>query len=89
MNTLLSIRTNILYAKKLKKEKEEPDEYKKYTEIILLCDAADYEMTNDRDIVRKRRVEEMRYIVSESAFDILIKQLLAIKDAKDEDFEQG
>lgn len=88
MNSLLSIRLNILYSKLPKKKKEYADEYEKFTEIILLCDKPSYEFTNERDVIRKREVEELRFIVSEAALDALIKRLQAIKDADDNNIEQ-
>lgn len=88
MNTLISVRANLLYGKQSKKKEGDPDEYKKFTEIILLCDKPSYELTNDRDIVRKRGIEELRFIVSEKALDTLISSLKHFKDMKDEELIQ-
>lgn len=35
MNTLISLRTNILYSKKEKKAKEDADEFVKHNELIF------------------------------------------------------
>ena len=80
MNTLLSIRTNILYAKKDKKSKEDAGEFVKYHELIFLVDKPKYTQTNSGEIVRERAVDELRFIVSEKVFDTLIDHLVKLKD---------
>lgn len=80
MNTLLSIRTNILYAKKGKKSKEDADEFVKHHELIFLVDKPKYTQTNGGEIVRERAVDELRFIVSEKVFDTLIDHLVRLKD---------
>lgn len=80
MNTLLSIRTNILYAKKNKKSKEDVDEFVKHHELIFLVDKPKYTQTNGGEIVRERAVDELRFIVSEKVFDTLIDHLVKLKD---------
>jgi hypothetical protein len=85
MNTLLSIRTNIIYAKKDKKSKEDADEFVKHHELIFLVDKPKYTQTNGGEIVRERAVDELRFIVSEKAFDTLIDQLVKLKDIDESD----
>jgi len=80
MNTLLSIRTNLLYAKKEKKNKEDVDEFIKHHELIFLVDKPKYQQTNSGEIIRERAIEELRFTVSENAFDQLIKILVRLKD---------
>lgn len=80
MNTLISLRTNILYVKKKKKDKEDSDEFVKHNELIFLVDKPKYTQTNSGEIVRERAVEELRLNVSESGFDELIKVLIKLKD---------
>jgi hypothetical protein len=80
MNHLISLRTNILYAKKAKKEKTEPDEFKRYQELIFLVDKPNYRYSTEGEIVRERGIEEVRFTVSEKAFDELIKLLVKLKD---------
>jgi hypothetical protein len=80
MNTLLSIRTNVLYAKKDKKNKEDADEFIKHHELIFLVDKPKYTQTNGGEIVRERAVDELRFIVSEKVFDTLIDHLVKFKD---------
>jgi len=80
MNTLLSIRTNILYAKKKKANKDDADEFIKHHEIILLVDKPKYTQTNSGEIVRERAVEELRFVVCKDDFDTLIKNLTILKD---------
>lgn len=87
MNTLLSIRTNIIYAKKAKKDKKEPDEFEKYQELIFLVDKPSYIQTNEGEIIRQRGVEEMRFTVSEKAFEQLITFLSKIKDVEESDLQ--
>jgi hypothetical protein len=80
MNTLLSVRTNILYSKKDKKKKEDADEFLKHHELIFLVDKPTYIHTNSGEIVRQRAVDEVRFMVSEKAFDTLIELLTKLKD---------
>lgn len=74
MNHLLSIRTNIMYAKN-------GDDYKRYQELIFLVDKPTYRQTNGGEIVRERSVDEFRFTVSEKAFDELVNVLQKLKDA--------
>ena len=87
MNSLLATRLNILYAKERKEKPEDPDKFKKFLEVILICDKPTYEITNETEIVRKRGTEQLRFIVSEKNLDTLIEQLKAYRDAKYEDLE--
>ncbi len=80
MNTLISVRTNILYYKKEKKAKEDADEFVKHHELIFLVDKPKYTQTNSGEIVRERAVEELRLTVSEMHFDELIKVFVKLKD---------
>lgn len=80
MNTLISVRTNLLYSKKEKKVKEDADEFVKHHELIFLVDKPKYTQTNSGEIVRERAVEELRFTVSERAYDELIKVLVKLKD---------
>lgn len=78
MNQLLSIRTNILYSKE--KSKDGKETYKKFHELIFLVDKPQYLSTNEDVIVRQRTIEELRFNVSDDAFDLMIKHLLKLKD---------
>jgi hypothetical protein len=80
MNTLLSIRANILYSKKDKIKKEDIDEFVKYYEIIFLVDKPKYKHTNSSEIIRERTVDEHRFTVSEKALDSMIEHLIKFKD---------
>jgi len=77
MNHLLSIRTNILYSKSKNKDGEET--YNRFQELIFLVDKPQYLSTNEGDIVRQRTIEELRFTVSDEAFDEMIRHLLKIK----------
>ena len=79
MNTLLSIRTNIIYYKKDKINKEDADEFVKHHELIFLVDKPKYTQTNGGEIIRERAVDELRFTVSEKAFDLLIETLVKMK----------
>ena len=78
MNHLLSIRTNILYLKEKSKDGEES--YKRFHELIFSVYKPQYLSTNEGDIVRQRTIEELRFNVSDDAFDLMIKHLLKLKD---------
>ena len=88
MNTLISLRTNILYSKKEKKAKEDADEFVKHNELIFLVDKPKYTRTNSGEIVRERAVEELRLTVSEKDFDELIKILIKLKDIDESELYQ-
>ena len=80
MNTLLQIRTNILYNKKDKKNKQDADVFVKHFELIFLVDKPKYAQTNSGEIIRERAVGELRFNVSENNIDALIAQLAKLKD---------
>lgn len=83
MKHLLSIRTNIFYNKNKKESGEE--EYKKYHELIFLLDNPVYKKTNTDEIIRERGIEEVRFVVSEHAFDQMLLMLTEIKKVEQED----
>ena len=83
MNTLVSVRTNIVYAKKKKQDEKAKDEFVRHQELIFLVDKPTYRYSNEGEIVRERGVEEVRFTVSERAYDELIK-LLVKKQSIDE-----
>ena len=78
MNTLISMRTNISYSKK-------GEVYRKFNEIILLCDKPTYRPTNEGEVIRERGVEELRFFIANDKIDDLIKLFETIKKAKEED----
>lgn len=87
MNHLISIRTNIIYAKKKKEQENEQDEYKRYQELIFLVDKPTYRQTNSAEIIRERAIEELRFTVSDKAFDELIKVLTKLKDIEESELD--
>jgi hypothetical protein len=80
MNHLISIRTNVMYAK-------DGDDYKRYQELIFLVDKPQYRQTNGGEIVRERAIDELRFTVSDIAFDELINLLQKIREADEKDLE--
>lgn len=80
MNSLVSVRTNILYSKKDKKDKQEPDEFERHQELIFLVDKPTYRYSNEGAIIRERSLEEMRFTVSKKSFENLIELLEKLKD---------
>lgn len=85
MNHLISVRTNIIYAKKKKQDEKEPDEYKRFQELIFLVDKPNYRYSTEGEIVRERGVEEVRFMVSERAYDELIKLLVKLQSIDESD----
>lgn len=83
MNHLLSIRTNILYSKTKNKDGEET--YNRFKELIFLVEKPQYLSTNEGDIVRQRTIEELRFTVSDDAFDVMIKHLLKIQNSTEDE----
>ena len=47
MNTLLSVRTNIVYAKKKKQDEKAEDEFVRHQELIFLVDKPTYRYSNE------------------------------------------
>jgi hypothetical protein len=82
MNNLLSIRTNVLYAKK--KNNESQDEFIKHYEIIFLVEKPKYSLTNTKEVVKENGVEDLRLIVSEKDIPELINFLLELKNNKED-----
>jgi hypothetical protein len=72
MNHLISINSNEIFSKDF-------DDLKKYTEIIFLIDKPTYHINNEGDILRSRKVKQMRFFVSEQNLDALIKNLIVIQ----------
>ncbi len=85
MNTLVSVRTNIIYSKV--EEKDKPIEYKKYSEIIFLVDKPKYTYSNEGEVVREPGLEELRFTVSEKAYEKLISLLLEMKNIEQKDLK--
>ncbi len=85
MGQLISIRTNIHYTKKVKEDQSEPDVFERQQELIFLVDKAEYKRTNSSEIIRERSIEDFRFTVSDESFEIMMKMLQQIKDAKEED----
>ena len=87
MNQLISIRTNIFYTKKDKKDKKIADEYVRHKELIFLVDKPTYRYSNEGEIIRERSLEEVRLSVSDFGFEQLMKILEKIKDADESQFD--
>jgi hypothetical protein len=82
MNTLISIRANIIYTKEIVDKKEV---YNKHQEMVFLVDKPKYRYSNEGNVIRERGVEELRFIVSEESFDSMIDVLAKIKDVEPEE----
>ena len=80
MNTLVSVRTNIFYAKKKKQDEKAEDEFVRNQELIFLVDKPTYRYSNEGEIIRERGLDEVRFTVSDKAFEQLIKLLEKLKD---------
>jgi hypothetical protein len=69
MNNLISIRTNILYSKNQKEKETDQDEFIKHNELIFLLEKPNYTYSNQRQIVREKKIEELRFTVSEEQIE--------------------
>lgn len=88
MNHLISVRTNIMYAKVQKEEGAEhfqEEEYKRFQELIFLVDKPEYRRSTEGEIIRERGVDEVRFVVSDKVFDELLKILAKLKNSTDSD----
>jgi hypothetical protein len=81
MNSLISIRTNFFYTKK------KDDTFAKHYELVFLLEKASYRYTNEEEVIRERGIEEMRFTVSESNFDTMLKLLEQLKNCKESDLK--
>ena len=79
MNSLVSIRTNIIYRKEVNAGKET---YNRHQELIMLVDQPKYTYSNEGEIVRERGLEELRFTVSEKGFQQLIEMLEKMKEVE-------
>lgn len=79
MNSLASIRTNIIYSKEVKEGEEK---YNRLQEIILLVDKPKYTYSNEGEVVRETGLEELRFTVSEKGFVQLIELLEKMKEVE-------
>ena len=81
MNTLASVRTNILY------HKDKDGKFIKHLELILLVDNPQYSYSNEGDIIRERHIEQQRFVVSEKAMGAFIELLEKLKDINESDLQ--
>jgi len=81
MNTLISVRTNVIYSKKKKKDTKEKDEFIKYQELVFLVDKPTYRYSNEGETIRERGLDEVRFTVSQPAFEQLIELLKKLKES--------
>ena len=80
MSQLISVRTNIFYLKV-------EEEYKRNQELIFLLDEPKYSFTNEGEVLRERRIKEVRMMVSQTAFEQMIEILTTLKDVKETDLK--
>lgn len=84
MGALISVRTNIRYAKEVVDGK---DEFKRNQELVFLVDKPEYSFTNEGTVVRSRAIDEFRCDVGEKGLEQLIELLNKLKDAEPSDLE--
>jgi len=80
MSQLISVRTNIFYTKV-------KGEYLRNQELIFLLDKPKYSFTNENEVLRERGIEEVRMMISQSAFEQMLEILTSLKDVKEEDLK--
>ena len=85
MNSLVSVRTNLMYAKKKKKDAKDQDEYVRQQELIFLIEKPTYKYSNEGEVIREKSLEEMRFSLPVEGIEQLIKLLTQLKDIKEED----
>ena len=78
---LIQVRTNIFYVK----DKNENNQ--KVNELIFLVDKPSYSINNEGEVIRDRTIEQKRICVTENQLELLIIQLLHIKDATEKDLK--
>jgi hypothetical protein len=85
MNSLVSVRTNLMYAKKKKKDAKDQDEYVRQQELIFLIEKPTYKYSNEGEVIREKSLEEMRFSLPVEGIEQLIKLLTRLKDLNEED----
>ena len=80
MNQLVSVRTNIFYAKQKKQDEKAEDVFERHNELIFLVDKPNYRYLNEGEIIRERGLDEVRFTLSDKAFEKLIELLEKLKD---------
>jgi len=79
MKQLVSINTNIYYAK------DEKGKETKYNELVFLLDKPEYTRSNAGDIIRQRGIEEFRFVVSEKGFAAMMELLQKLQEVTEEE----
>ena len=78
---LIQVRTNIFYVK------DKDEKMQKVNELIFLVDKPSYSINNEVEVIRDRTIEQKRICVTENQLELLIIQLLQIKDATEKDLK--
>jgi len=78
---LIQVRTNIFYVK------DKDEKMQKVNELIFLVDKPSYSINNEVEVIRDRTIEQKRICVTENQLELLIIQLLHIKDATEKDLK--
>lgn len=81
MNSLISVRTNIIYSK------AENGEMKRHQELIFLVDQPEYRRSTEGEIVRERGIKELRFTVSEGGFKQLMEILAKLQTVEESELE--
>ena len=84
MKHLVSVQHNAIYKKVKSPEGEEV--FEPFYEIVLLLDTAKYKLANNQMIVRERKLEDLRFMVSSESLEVLINDLTEIKNKKHDEF---
>lgn len=84
MNSLISIRTNVVYSKEIKNGDEK---YHRHQELIFLVDKPKYTYSNEGEIVRERGLQELRFTVNEKGMEQLIKLLEKLKEVEPDELK--
>jgi hypothetical protein len=84
MGALLSVRTNIRYAKEVV---DGVEKYIRSQELIFLVDKPEYSFTNEGTVVRSRAINEFRCDVGDKGLEQLIELLTKLKDVEPSDLE--
>ena len=84
MNLLRDIRANIQYVKSKSREDGKVS-FRPMAEIVLLVEQPEYTYTNEEEIIRSRKIEELRFCVSSNHLDGLIEALESFQEKLSDD----
>lgn len=77
MNKIVNLRTNIYYTKKQKQKKNEPDEFLRQQEMIIVVEKTRY-IHSENGIVPQPYLEDMSFTISQENYQEMLQMFSAL-----------